>query len=198
MKLYAYGDSWTWGAGLDDKTQSWPYELGKLLNIDVINRGIPGNNNRNISYSIVRDYYNNLLHNNLVIVMWTTPFRLGEPAGKHTTVDNNFLLSTIAYEEGFDIEIFNKHLTTAETLSSIHTATDILKHNKHVFTSAFHDYTDTDDELAEHKHLLQISKHWAYPQGMYKAINSNVKTIGDHPDAQAHQKIAQLLYDHLK
>ena len=197
MKLYAYGDSWTWGAGLDDRTQSWPHELGKLLNVDVVNRGIPGSNNRNISYSIVRDHYNNLLHDNLVIVMWTTPFRLGTPAGKDTTADNNFLLSTIAYEEGFDIEIFNKHLTTAETLSSIHPAMDVLKNNKYVFTSAFHDYTNTDDELADHKHLLQISEHWAYPQGMHKTIYKTKNYHGGHPDAQKHQQIAELLYKHL-
>jgi len=196
QKLYAYGDSWTWGAELKDRNKSWPHELGKILGMEVVNRGIPGNSNKNISYSVVRDYYNNLLDNNLVVVMWTTPFRLGTPARKETTMNNNFLLSTIAYEEEFDTEIFNRHLVTTETLASIHTATDILKDNKYIFTSAFHDYTNTNNDLAVSEHLQEISKSWLFPQGIVKALPKKYErwaSTGKHPDEDGHRLMAHLL-----
>jgi hypothetical protein len=59
-KLYVYGDSWPWGAGLDDPcTQSFPALLGKYLNLQIDNRSVQSTSIEHLLYYFLNDCRNN-------------------------------------------------------------------------------------------------------------------------------------------
>jgi hypothetical protein len=85
-RLITFGCSFTYGQGLPNcqignnwsdtaKTpskMSWPFELGKLLDIPVINKGVPGASNTEILYHVLNF---NFESNDTVVLMWSMPNR---------------------------------------------------------------------------------------------------------------------------
>jgi hypothetical protein len=85
-RVVAFGCSFTYGSGLPGcKTgnnttkisskpakQSWPFELGKLLNVEAVNKGVPGSSNIEILYHILNFDFQ---PNDFVVVMWSLPNR---------------------------------------------------------------------------------------------------------------------------
>jgi hypothetical protein len=62
-KLFVYGDSWPFGAELDNcHTQCFPALLEKLCNFEVINKSAPATSIDHLVYFFLDDYENNL-HN---------------------------------------------------------------------------------------------------------------------------------------
>jgi hypothetical protein len=85
-RLIAFGCSFTYGSHLPgtkygnnvtgfDSTpnnQSWPFKLGEMLDIEVVNKGVPGSSNLEILYHILNF---NFEKNDVVVVMWSFPDR---------------------------------------------------------------------------------------------------------------------------
>lgn len=68
MRLICFGCSNTYGSGLvNPETESWPYILGSILDIETINRGVPGASNLEILNNILKFEFK---ENDRVIVMW--------------------------------------------------------------------------------------------------------------------------------
>jgi lysophospholipase L1-like esterase len=54
-KIYAYGDSFTAGDGVESK-DAWPAKLGDMMKTPVINRGIPGGSNKLSVINLLNDF----------------------------------------------------------------------------------------------------------------------------------------------
>ena len=84
--LLTVGDSFTYGTELTDRSLAWPYQLGKRLDLDVVNLAEPGASNDFILRTTVSsiERYNPTL----VVVAFTTPNRF-ERNGEHYTPTKN-------------------------------------------------------------------------------------------------------------
>jgi hypothetical protein len=85
-RLITFGCSFTYGQGLPDceignnwsdvsntpSKLSWPFVLGNLLNIPVVNKGVPGASNNEILYHVLNFEFE---PNDTVVLMWSLPNR---------------------------------------------------------------------------------------------------------------------------
>jgi len=61
-KLYVYGDSWPFGAGLADYNQAFPYLMQSILKCEVVNKSFPATSIDHLVYYFLSDLDNNM-HN---------------------------------------------------------------------------------------------------------------------------------------
>jgi hypothetical protein len=96
MKLFAFGDSWTEGQGVDSEMEltlkdrddlrkfrnelSWVKLLSDKLKCECVNKGLSGNSNQKIFNDIVKNIQENIITNDdLVIVTWSSSLRDSVP-----------------------------------------------------------------------------------------------------------------------
>ena len=73
MRLVTFGCSLTYGQFLEDReTQSWPAQLGAMLNLPVVNMGIHGASNKEILYEILNFDFQ---PEDVCVIMWTNIYR---------------------------------------------------------------------------------------------------------------------------
>jgi lysophospholipase L1-like esterase len=92
MKLFAYGDSWTEGCGINPSkeilienkeerkyfrnSKAWPKVLSSLLGLDHQNEGIAGTNNNTIFNKVIENVKSGKIREgDLAIVMWSSSLR---------------------------------------------------------------------------------------------------------------------------
>jgi hypothetical protein len=78
MKVYTFGDSFTYGEELDDPcTQSWPALVANNLDKQLINRSLPGCSNQYIVKKVMSEVAN-LTHSDeqLFLIAWTSCGRM--------------------------------------------------------------------------------------------------------------------------
>ena len=92
MKLYAYGDSWTEGVGIDWSTEqsykdrnqlqlfrnknSWVTHLANKMGLEAINNGWSGKANNIIFNEVINDLRNNKIKkDDFVVIMWSSSLR---------------------------------------------------------------------------------------------------------------------------
>jgi hypothetical protein len=68
MRLVTFGCSNTHGVGLSDRSEAWPHVVGKELNLEVVNNGIPGASNLEILHAILKYDFK---PSDIVVAMWT-------------------------------------------------------------------------------------------------------------------------------
>ena len=71
-RLVAFGCSFTYGVGLEARSEAWPIQVGKSLGYKVENIGIPGASNLEILTNILRFKFNST---DVIVIMWTVPYR---------------------------------------------------------------------------------------------------------------------------
>lgn len=70
-EIYTYGDSFTAGDGVATE-DAWPAQLGKLFNVPVVNRGVPGGSNKLSIINLLNDFVEiENPENTMVIFSWT-------------------------------------------------------------------------------------------------------------------------------
>lgn len=93
LRLVTNGCSFTYGYELNNVLDAWPYKLGKLLGISVINLAIPGASNDYIVRSIIQNILNETItRNDLLIIGWTGEFRkefYSDVEHKYISIKNN-------------------------------------------------------------------------------------------------------------
>tara|TARA_A100001515_G_scaffold104123_1_gene84781 strand:+ start:463 stop:1068 length:606 start_codon:yes stop_codon:yes gene_type:complete len=72
-KLWSFGDSWTYGVGVDTN-QTFTQLIADSLNLEPLNLGIPGSANSSI-YNKLIHYCINFKPGDLVLINWTSPHR---------------------------------------------------------------------------------------------------------------------------
>lgn len=73
MRLITFGCSLTYGQFLDNRdTQSWPAQLGAMMNVPVVNMGMHGSSNKEILYEILNFDFQS---EDVCVIMWTNIYR---------------------------------------------------------------------------------------------------------------------------
>lgn len=72
MRLVTFGCSNTFGSGLEDQTQAWPYILAASLLKECDNQAIPGSSNLQILNTILNYKFDST---DTVVIMWSLPNR---------------------------------------------------------------------------------------------------------------------------
>jgi len=73
MRLVTFGCSLTYGQFLDNRdTQSWPAQLGRMLNLPVVNLGWHGSSNKEILYEILNFDFQS---EDVCVILWTNIYR---------------------------------------------------------------------------------------------------------------------------
>jgi len=75
MKILTVGDSFTFGEELEDRNQAWPFQLGELLDAEVVNMAKPGSGNKRMIRYVI-DYVATVERPDLVVVGWSSPGRM--------------------------------------------------------------------------------------------------------------------------
>jgi hypothetical protein len=66
--LLSFGCSHTYGDDLEDKSDAWPYQLGKLAGVDVVNMAMSGNSNEHMLNQMMHSCLDN---SDLIVIAWT-------------------------------------------------------------------------------------------------------------------------------
>ena len=210
--IWIYGDSWVYGAGepnwiktlntyTNGQPNSWPNRLATITNKEIINRGVPSNNNLNIAANILQDSVN-FSKKDIIIVMWTCPSRFsvmhGEP--RESTPDSSFFLyKTCNIMTGIiPHNIYTNSNMDINTAIAMSSTLSILKDFNFIFTSGFTNFTIENCFLIVDKLINENSNKWCYRQGFQKVLHTQ-KLIRDcgHPNIKGHQLIAFLMYKEL-
>jgi hypothetical protein len=67
-RLISFGCSYTYGDGLLDKINAWPFVLGKLLSRNVLNQAVPGSGNLEILWNVLNYEFDS---SDVCFVMWS-------------------------------------------------------------------------------------------------------------------------------
>ena len=77
MKLVTFGDSFTYGEELEDRSSAWPQQLANKLNYQLLNYGEPGTCNDSMLRKLI-EFLSDPLESadvGLVIIAWSNPGR---------------------------------------------------------------------------------------------------------------------------
>jgi hypothetical protein len=76
-KLVTFGDSFTYGEELEDRSSAWPQQLANKLNYRVINYGMPGTCNDSMVRKLLTFCSDPLenVNTELVVIAWSSPGR---------------------------------------------------------------------------------------------------------------------------
>ena len=164
--LLTVGDSFTYGTELTDRSLAWPYQLGKRLDLDVVNLAEPGASNDFILRTTVSgiERYNPTL----VVVAFTTPNRF-ERNGEHYTPTKN----PNEFREWNEVWALDKFHTQVALLESYIKC-------EHYLLSPWDVHPDTMPQC--------IGQLVEFCEGFDKGP-------GGHPLEQGHDAIAKGIYD---
>jgi hypothetical protein len=196
-RLIAFGCSNTYGQGLEDcqigpnpnpSKLAWPNLLGDLLNLEVINNGIPGASNLEILYQILNFEFQK---NDIVVILWTFYYR----DLFFTDTNQHYQIGSWNTTESFTkwLEIHSEIDLKIKSLLHIHHAENYLENRKiqnysflldlNLIKEGIPNYlklknlilsaeiTQVDNAL-DHYHLGPIS-HKKYALSFYKEIQKN-------------------------
>jgi hypothetical protein len=210
-KIFAYGDSFVYGTGVD-ASANWISLLGKKLDVDTINRGVSGGSNKlsiNILFSDLKNIVDTPDH--LVIFSWTSMLRStfyhnnqwqNIQLGHHyedIQIRNrvNLYYNTMYNDyEGYT-EFYQQQIMLAGMLDS--------RNINYVFVNSFSDKPfDTNCFKEEHKYFEQFIDRNKYILGknsIFNVLCNQQKMIcsdGFHPSEQGHEWIADETISFLK
>jgi hypothetical protein len=202
-KIFAYGDSFVVGTGVDPSA-SWISLLGKKLDVDVINRGISGGSNKlsiNILFADLKNIIDTKDH--LVIFSWTSMLRsafyyknqwqniqLGhyyEDVGIRNRVDDYYKTIYNDYE-GYT-EFYQQQIMIDSLLKS--------KNINYVFVNSFSDSPfDVNCFKEEQEYFEQFIDRNKYILGkdsIFNVVCNQQRMVcndGFHPSEQGHKWMA--------
>lgn len=203
-RLIAFGDSYTYGHGLEDchippgdpgpkpSLFAWPQLLGDKLDLEVINKGVPGNSN----IQILRDIITSDFHNSdVVVVGWTFPQRDFIFKKNILGMDTSFQISPWFKDKSFVkkwLTVHNDHDLSIRAGLYIHHAECFLKTKK---IKQYHFCAHNG-----HKGWIQPTPTFTVePENfIYKTIMPRISDTaldGSHPGPKVHRGAATRLYE---
>lgn len=210
-KLYAYGCSFTYG-DIIGKENAWPNNLGKLLEIDVVNRGVNGGSNKISMNRLFEDITQCDYKDVFVVFSWTgiqrTTFYNEERRQwipclmGHTSPDKEVAKMTKLYYKHF----YNDYEALYNYYMQILSVQSFLKERniRYLFINSFReDFIFYDDEtFGAFRSSIDKSKYvLGFDNNIYNevCIKQNQRASdGFHPNEIGHQYIAKEIYDFLK
>ena len=195
-KLWSFGDSWTYGEGVDTN-QTFTQLIADSLNLEPLNLGIPGSANSSI-YNKLIHYCINFKPGDLVLINWTSPHRDEFTDRYSFRRSDNKLNFNIKYYPEFLNNTYNK-----------------LKGFNFIMTQAFNPIFGYDYSLNTEYHGKNFIE-WGKPNNTLVDIISNKNTNNlfmsdfpvekdfsmfvkddNHPSAKGHKLIADKLLEYL-
>lgn len=209
-KLFAYGCSFTYGDSLGVPTQeAWPYKLGEMLGIEVVNRGVNGGSNKLASNKLFEDITQNAYSEILVVFSWTgiqrTTFYSEEKEQwvpcliGHDSPDTEIANMTKYYYKYFynDYEALYTYYTQILGVQSFLDKLNI----KYLFINAFkEDFVFYDDNIfGSFREFINKNKFvFGYENNIYNEIclkRGKLAKDGFHPNKEGHEMIANEIYN---
>ena len=204
--LVVFGCSHTTGMGIDyhnslSSTNAWPHVLGKLMNLNVINKGIEGSGCKETSYKILNYDFRK---NDVVVVLWPQIIR-------NCIIKKNSVIRLKPWETPKIIKNVDKdgndshgdywfryfQSDSDDIFSNFMyiTATEKMLENK--VSSIIHSFDDTDDFIKIFKTKKVLKSFYKKPfYSTYKKYGKGKD--GMHLNEKAHKMFANDLYNHIK
>ena len=206
-KIYAYGDSFTAGDGVESK-DAWPAKLGDLMKTPVINRGIPGGSNKLSVINLLNDFAD-IEHPDraLVVFSWTGISRTAVYYPEKKEWENILLghdpwdpylkkIKDVWYETIYNdyeglMEYYTQQIFVASFLES--------RNIQYAFINSFLEgYIDKESFNNQYKNMVKLLPtkkfvlgHDNSIYGIY-CIDKEMRCLdGYHPNEQAHAELAK-------
>ena len=210
MKILCLGDSFTKGSELQDPARSaWPTQLGQLLNAEVINQAEYGGSNdmmfRKAIESFDQDSYD------IIFVAWTEAHRmeiyLNEPKfmeRRHYApgpLSINHHWGDLSWTKEYYSNHYNEEFFLRKWLCQVVALQEYFMrgHQKFIFLNAFGNQQVLPKyELATKNHVMsQYFLGWP-DEGIVEWVYGLPKGKYGHPLEQAHQLVAEKIYDYIR
>lgn len=211
--LYANGDSFTFGTGVDQQ-YTWPALLAGKLNIELVNDAVPGGSN----YRIVRTTLDFLSRHKpkLVVIAWSSYLRFELPSqnARPTSITNleyngqpiiqvqpNY--NKYRSEDLHIVDSFYKNINQEwlmdNYLNQVLLLQNYLKYSKiqYVFVNALDNY---DREFYRNpKSKLVTGEFLGWPNQCFNQwFNASQRLPDGHLNEQGHCQLTEMLLDHVK
>jgi len=199
MRVVAFGCSFTCGHGLPDlwdyksskyidgvSTKSWPAQVAKLLNVEIVNCAWAGSSNKEILYKILNFEFE---PNDIVLINWTVVQR-------SAIIRENSILQLSVHNKKVNMtsNIWNEYIAENVDLTfESHTAY-MLAHlfldrlniyHRHLFL----EHIDEFNEFAKNDTTIPVRLDWK---------NCSVGVDGSHPDYATYTEYANKIHAWIK
>lgn len=211
--LASFGCSFTYGEELENpKTQAYPFLLSKMLNEDVQNYGLCGAGNSYIKRTTVQK----ILHHKpkYAIIQWSEVSRLELYASMPVTAQdryNNYtgLLQTnirwtgkgVKFVDEYYKNWYNEEHSFSDWIASVLCLQDFLKnHNiNYVMFNAFGNQQLIKKYTIPEYKYIDTDRFLGWPdEGFVEWVYGTERKPQGHPNEEAHQIIAEKLYEYFK
>jgi hypothetical protein len=207
-QLLTVGDSFTYGAELEDRYQAWPYRLADKLGYEVHNMGQSGCSNNSILRRCLEELSET--HYDLVVIGWTSPGRIewkddlgiayniwpGYPADTQFFKDHPWRIEFLNFisQHHNSAYLYEQYLLNVISLQSYFKANNInyrmlnIRHKDYYHSVGRETYealgkqVDTENFIGWHKF------------GMDELTANLPKGKQGHPLKQGHERIANEIY----
>jgi hypothetical protein len=206
-KIYAYGDSFTAGDGVEPK-DAWPVKFSELMKTPVINRGVPGGSNKLSIINLLNDFADiKNPEKALVIFSWTGISRTAVYYEEKKEWENILLghdpwdpklkkLKDVWYENVYsDYEGLMDYYTQQIFVSSFLESRNI----QYAFINSFLEgHIDKEPFENQYKNMIKLLPTKKFVLGHDKSIygiyciDKEMRCAdGYHPNEQAHAELAK-------
>ncbi len=192
-KIYAFGDSITFGMGAD-ANGDWVSLLNKKLqkeskDIEIINKGVPGDTSKDLLNRIEED----LLYTDSYIVM----IAIGINDAQFISFTKNFLVPIEIFENNLmrlveKVQKFTKNIVFVGLTNVDETKVAPVAMNDYIY------FYNSKIELFDAKIKEVAYKNNLHFVELFGLLNSNDLSDGLHPNEAGYKKIADKISDFLK
>ena len=191
-RLVAFGCSLTYGEYLENIHQdSWPSQLGKLLDIDVMNISRPGASNKEILYNILNFEFQ---EGDICVILWTNIFRW-------TIFDEEEMISLGIWQDSKQAKAFFKYFwnTNDMQLDLIEKSNHADLRLKKINIPVYHTVSSLGNIAKQNKLNLNWSHNKWLPIDFERIRQQNPKASDNsHPGPEAYKKFAKELYHEIR
>jgi hypothetical protein len=171
---------------------AWPNQLGKLLNMEVVNKAKPGASNLEILFHILNFEFE---ATDTVVILWSYPSR--DLIFKVPSLTNPFPYIPLGVWMESELakswmSTHSNHDMVTRSWLNIHHAEQYLNNNKITNRSFFVNSIDLQDYKPDYLTFDNVNLENFEPLLMHE---NDVAEDGSHPGPIAHVKLANRLYD---
>ena len=213
-KLVTFGDSFTYGDELKNRSDAWPQQLANKLNYQLINYGEPASSNDSMLRNLV-EFLANPAENigtALVVIGWSNPGRkeYADEAGVYSlwpgSNANKFTSGALGWREEL-VEYINKYHNTEwfckNYLINVLSAQTILKDRKipYLMLDIVHNEYYKKLHLRGLKPMADLIDHDKYigwgESGMMEWAGHTKRGPGGHFLEDGHKIVADVIFKHI-
>ena len=203
MKLLVAGDSFTYGHNLKDRhLNSWPNVLTKRLGYQLIDKSKPGVSNQYIITSIIETLHNQNIENVIIGFTDISRYELFQNDTAIQVVPNRKIIQNDAvdqYDQLYLKNFYNELFLLKNFINQVSMLEAFLK-NKKIKYTFFNAFGNRNVLIKNHNKVnLDMLNSKTFLGWPYDDMNSLTESFDrldcGHPDIEAHEFWADMLYD---